>query len=397
MQAGFEAPPAAHVIKHLEYQKMRRRTDRALLLSLAFHIILIFLLSPFFINDFDAAKEGISAEILAADPEKRIRRRVLPPRIPLMPRVADTEADSDAIPTSTSAPRVSAPKAPVHADVVPDVVTHAALSQTDQPSAVSNTSFGDDKTLGGPVVINRHTTGKGDSGTNIGFNGPERRNSNVGTRFIHETGVSDIGLEIRNRVGTGLGIFGTEVMAGHGLIGQVFVPGTRIFQMPDFERLIPIYTFLTADLNVPTRNYTEGFPTPEMQSVVEDFAIRFRAELRVDVPGIYTFELYSDDGSQLYINGKLVVDNDGIHATIGRQGSMRLGTGMHPVEIHYFQGPRHAIALQWLYQPPHGYMQIVPPNAIYRSSKPQAPDELKKLQQRLSEIREKKIENIREQ
>ena len=395
MQAGFETPPAARIIKHLEYQKMRRRTDRALLLSLAFHVILIFVLSPFFMTDFDTTKTGISADILAADPEKRIKRRVLPPRIPLMPRVADAEEASDAVPTSTPAPRVSAPKAPVRADAVPEVVTHAELSQTDQPSAVSNTGFGDDKTLGGAVVIKRHTA-KGIGGANIEFEGPERRNSNVGTRFIHETSVSDIGLEIRNTVGTGLGIFGTEVMPGHGLIGQVFVPGTRIFQMPDFERLTPIYTFVTADLNVPIRSYTEGFPTPEMQAVVEDFAIRFRAELRVDVPGVYTFGLYSDDGSQLYINGRLVVDNDGIHGAIRRQGSMRLGTGIHPVEIHYFQGPRHAIALQWLYKPPHGHMQIVPPNAIYRPGKPQVPDELKKLQQRLNKIRQNKNANIRE-
>ncbi len=373
---------------------MRGRTNRALLLSFAFHIILIFLLSPFFINDFDAVKEGISAEILAADPERQVRRRALPPRIPLMPRVADAEAASDTVPTSTSAPYVNVPKAPVHADVVPEVVTHADLSQPDQQNTVSDTGFGEDKTVRAPVVIKGQTV-KGSS-ADVEFDGPERRISNVGTRFIHETSVSDIGLEIRNTVGSGLGIFGTEVMPGHGLIGEVFVPGIPIYRMPDLERLTPIYTFLTSDLNVPTRNYTEGFPTPEMQAVVENFAIRFRAELRVDVPGMYTFELYSDDGSQLYINGKLVVDNDGIHAIIGRRGSIRLRTGMHPVEIHYFQGPRHAIALQWLYQPPHGYMQIVPPNVIYRPGKPQVPDELKKLQQRLNKIRKKKNTNIRE-
>ena len=373
---------------------MRGRTNRALLLSFAFHIILALVLSPFFINDFDAAKESISAEILAADPEKRIRRRVLPPRIPLMPRVANAEAASDSVPPSTYAPRVNIPKTPVHADVVPEVVTHTDLSQKDQPSTVSDTGFGDGKTVGGPVVIKERIE-KG--GANIELDKPERRSSNVGTRFIHETGVSDIGLEIRNTVGTGLGIFGTEVMPGHGLIGHVFIPGTPIFRMPDFQRLTPIYTFVTANLDVPTRNYTEGFPTPEMQSVVEDFAIRFRAELRVDIPGIYTFQLYSDDGSQLYINDKLIVDNDGIHATIGQQGGIRLGTGMHPVEIHYFQGPRHAIALQWLYQPPHGYMQVVPPSAIYRPGKPQVPDELKKLQQRLNKIRQKELENIGEQ
>ena len=374
---------------------MRGHTNRALLLSFAFHILLIFVLSPFVINDFDVAKESISAEILAADPERQVRRRALPPRIPLMPRVADAEAASDSVPTSTSAPYVNVPKAPVHTDVVPEVVTHTDPSQPDQPNTVSDTSFGEGKTVRGPVVIKGQTV-KG-SGANVGFDGPERRSSNVGTRFIHETGVTDIGLEIRNTVGSGLGIFGTEVMPGHGLIGQVFVPGAPISRMPDFERLTPIYTFLTSDLDVRTRNYTEGFPTPEMQAVVENFAIRFRTELRVDIPGIYTFELYSDDGSQLYINGRRIVNNDGIHATIGRRGSIRLRTGMHPVEIHYFQGPRHAIALQWLYQPPHGYMQIVPPSIIYRPGKPQVPDELKKLQQRLKNIQQKKVENTGKQ
>ena len=372
---------------------MRGHTNRALLLSFVLHIILISVLSPFFITDFDAVKEGISAEILAADPEKRVKRRVLPPRIPLLPRVANAEAAADSAPTSTYAPHVRAPKAPVHADVVPDVVTHTDFPQTDQPNSVSNTSFGKDRMGGGPVVIKRHT-GRGGGGAGVGFDGPERRGSSVSMRFVQETGVSDVGLEIRNSVGAGLGIFGTEVMPGHGLVGEVFVPGSPISRMPDFERLTPIYTFRTSNLNVPTRSYIDGFPTPEMQSVVENFAIRFRAELKVGIPGIYTFELYSDDGSQLYINGRLVVDNDGIHPTISRRGSVKLGTGIHPVEIHYFQGPRHAIALQWLYKPPNGYMRIVPPNVIYRPSEPEVPDALKKLQQRLKNIRQKKTKNI---
>ena len=376
---------------------MRGHTNRALLLSFVLHIILIFALSPFFIDDFDVAKDSISAEILSAAPEKRVKRRVLPPRIRVLPRVANAEAASDSVPTSTSAPRVRVPKAPVHADAVPDVVTHADLPQTDQPNAVSNTSsFGEGRRGGGPVVIKRHT-GKGGGGVDVGFDGPERSDSSVGMRFVHETGVSEVGLEIRNSVGAGLGIFETEVMPGHGLIGQVFVPGGPIFQMPDFERLTPIYTFLTSDLNVPMRSYTAGFPTPEMQSVVENFAIRFRAELKVTIPGRYTFELSSDDGSQLYVNGSLVVDNDGIHPTMRKRGSVKLGTGIHPVEIHYFQGPRHAIALQWLYQPPNGAMRLVPPSVIYRSDKPQVPDTLKKLQQRLKNIKENKSENIREQ
>ena len=375
---------------------MRRHTNRALLLSFVFHIILILVLSPLFVTDFDTTKEGISAEILTADPEKRVKRRVLPPRIPLVQRAANAEASADSVATSTYTPRVHVLKAPVHTDIAPDVVTHSDIAQTGQPSRVSNAGFGRDKTLGGPVVIKKKH-GRGGGGTQVGVNAPELQGTSLGTQFAHETGVSEVGLDIPNRVGTGLGIFGTEVMPGRGLIGEVFVPGGPISRMPNFDHILPVYTFVTANLDVPTRNYTQGFPTPEIQSVVENFAIRFRAELQIDIPGVYTFGINSDDGSQLYINGKLVVDNDGIHPAINKLGKIELGTGIHPVEIRYFQGPRHAIALQWFYQPPNSYRQIVPPGIIYRSDKPQIPDALKKLQQRLKNIRRKKIENTEEQ
>ena len=199
-------------------------------------------------------------------------------------------------------------------------------------------------------------------------------------------------------------------MPGHGLIGQVYVPGGPIHQMPDFDLLTSVYTFVTANLDVPNRVYTEGFPTPEMQYVVEDFAIRFRGQLAIDTPGLYHFGLYSDDGAKLYIDGALVVDNDGIHGPKGEKGIITLTAGTHPVEIHYFQGPRHSIALQWYYQPPkepHSETMrslsittpkwnwrweskilgtIVPPEVIYRPGKPRIPEALRKLQQRLKNV-----------
>lgn len=375
---------------------MRKYTNRAIVISLGLHIAMMLAVSPLIVNHFDAEKESISAEILEAEPEKRVKRQVLPPRLRLMARAAKSDAASDSQASPTYAPRVSAPKAPVHTDVVPDVVTHADIPQTDSPSAVSNASFGEDRTLGGPVIIKGHN-GRGSGGAGVGFGGPDRQGSSIGMRFGDGTGVSEVGLDIPTRIDTGgLGIFGTEVKPGHGLIGQVYVPGKVISRMPNFDQLVPVYTFVTANLNVPVRNYTEGFPTPEMQSVVENFAIRFRAELEINTPGPYTFELFSDDGSQLYINGLLVVDNDGVHPAASRRGRIKLGIGIHTVEIHYFQGPRHAIALQWFYQPPSGSKRIVPPEVIYRPGKPELPDALKKLQQRLKSIKPKNAENTGE-
>ena len=375
---------------------MQRRTNHALLLSLGLHIVLVLIVSPLFITHFDPEKESISAELLEADPEKLVKRRVLPPRLRPIRRAATAEASADSPASPTYAPRVNAPKAPVHDDVVPDVVTHTDISQAEAPSPVSNASFGEDQTVGGPVVI-RGQRKRSSGSANVGFNGLERQRGGIGTQFSQETGASEVGLEVPIKVpdhmDAGLGIFTTEVLPGHGLVGEVYVPRGPITKMPNFDHLVPIYTFVTANLNVPTRNYTQGFPTPEKQTVLENFAIRFRAELEIKTPGLYTFTLYSDDGSQLYIDGDLVVNNDGIHPTIGKQGRRRLTTGMHSVEVRYFQGPRHAIALQWLYQPPNGQRQIVPPAVIYRQEKPGVPDALKKLQQRLRNIGKKKDKN----
>ena len=390
--------------------KIRKHTNRALLISLALHIAVMLTVSPFLINHFNVEKESISADILKPDAEKRVKQRVSPPRSILVPQVSETETSTSAPASPTYVPEVSVPKAPVHADVIPDIVTHTDLPQLDAPSPVSNASSGEDGELAGPVVIKgQRRTGVGGPGRGgPGRGGPERAGYGTGKHLVsHGTGASDVGLATLDGMDAGLGIFDTDVVAGHGLIGQVYVPGGTIHQMPDFDHLTPIYTFITPNLDVPERDYTEGFPTPEMQSVIEDFAIRFRGELTIDTSGLYLFGLYADDGAKLYINGTLVVDNDGIHPAKGEQGGIMLTAGTHPVEIHYFQGPRQSIALRWYYQPPIGHYserwssikwnrnwrssipgRIVPPEVIYRPGKQRVPDAFKKLQQRL-----KKIEN----
>ena len=234
------------------------------------------------------------------------------------------------------------PKALVRADVIPDAVTDTDISEIDELSPVSNISIGEDMAA---KILN-------DVDPRL-FDGYDQ----------HKIGNTE---KVLSGADTGLGLFDIAVMPGHGLIAEVFVPGTPIHRVPNFEGMLPVYTFVASHLNVSTRNYTKGFPMPDMRFVVENFAIRFRAELKIDTPGLYTFLLNSDDGSQLYINGKLIVDNDRIHSTRSRQRTIKLGIGIYPVEIRYFQGPRYAIALQWFYRPPNSPMKIVPPEVIYR-------------------------------
>jgi sialate O-acetylesterase len=79
------------------------------------------------------------------------------------------------------------------------------------------------------------------------------------------------------------------------------------------------------------------------------YGMRFNAFLDVPQDGEYTFYLTSDDGSKLLIDGKAIVDNDGIHPPTELRGEkVRLTRGKHSLEINYFQrGGQAVVALAW--------------------------------------------------
>ena len=58
----------------------------------------------------------------------------------------------------------------------------------------------------------------------------------------------------------------------------------------------------------------------------------------IDVPedDIYTFRLLSDDGSLLYLDGKLMLDNDGGHAPVEKSTQHAMCKGMHKIMVKYF-------------------------------------------------------------
>lgn len=51
------------------------------------------------------------------------------------------------------------------------------------------------------------------------------------------------------------------------------------------------------------------------------------------------FDLTSDDGSRLYLNGNILIDNDGNHGSQKKTGIRFLKKGVHDIRIEYMQGP----------------------------------------------------------
>lgn len=84
---------------------------------------------------------------------------------------------------------------------------------------------------------------------------------------------------------------------------------------------------------------------------VDNIAAVFKGNLVIESGGSYRFQLNSDDGSALYIDGKRVIDNDGAHADAAKSGSITLTAGNHAIEVRYFDG-RYGATLQLQWQGP---------------------------------------------
>jgi hypothetical protein len=65
---------------------------------------------------------------------------------------------------------------------------------------------------------------------------------------------------------------------------------------------------------------------------------------------LYNFSTASDDGSQLFIDNRVVVDNGGPHGLTTRSGSIRLDAGSHTLELRYVQFAAVS-ALDWSWAP----------------------------------------------
>ncbi|WKN42563.1 PA14 domain-containing protein [Tunicatimonas pelagia] len=89
------------------------------------------------------------------------------------------------------------------------------------------------------------------------------------------------------------------------------------------------------------------------------FGFVFDGYINIKTSGTYTFYTTSDDGSQLFIDSKKVVDNDGLHAKRERSGSLSLTAGWHPIRVLFFERAGGQI-LEVRYQGPNISKQRIP-------------------------------------
>ena len=79
------------------------------------------------------------------------------------------------------------------------------------------------------------------------------------------------------------------------------------------------------------------------------FGVVFSGQLNVPQSAEYGFRLASDDGSRLWIDGKKILDADGIHGISGpKPQNVTLTAGLHEIVVEYFERDGHEeLEVEW--------------------------------------------------
>ena len=89
-------------------------------------------------------------------------------------------------------------------------------------------------------------------------------------------------------------------------------------------------------MNVPQRKEADAF------------ALRFTGMIQIPKSGKYTFSIASDDGSRVYIDDKLLINNDRLQGLTEQSGAVDLLAGAHPIVVTYFDnGGGDGLEVAW--------------------------------------------------
>ncbi|KAA3653666.1 MAG: glycoside hydrolase family 2 [Calditrichaeota bacterium] len=122
--------------------------------------------------------------------------------------------------------------------------------------------------------------------------------------------------------------------------------------LPEFPLLCPKASGIAPEISIEPRERNDYF------------GFIFKGFIRIDRDGIYSFYTESNDGSQLYIGDKCVVDNDGLHRMREKRGDVALRAGYHPLRITFFEsGGDEGLVVRYL--GPDIAKQEIPQNVLF--------------------------------
>lgn len=126
-------------------------------------------------------------------------------------------------------------------------------------------------------------------------------------------------------------------------------------QLPDFSQLEPVKEGYVYEIGLHPVHPRENY-----------FGIAFRGKIAIKETGEYIFYTESDDGSKLYVNGEMIVENDGLHGMEEKAGKIHLTKGIHDFAVDYFEAGG-GNALRVYIEGPGMEKQPIPNQILYPS------------------------------
>ena len=130
--------------------------------------------------------------------------------------------------------------------------------------------------------------------------------------------------------------------------------------LPDFSTLTSYASAVLPNIDIASTG--GNFSTSGRADLV---AAVFEGFVSVPTTGLWIFSTESDDGSRVYIDGRLVVDNDGLHGMVDRSGQIGLEWGFHRFRVEFFENYGGAGEI-FRWQGPGVARATVPASALYK-------------------------------
>ncbi len=163
--------------------------------------------------------------------------------------------------------------------------------------------------------------------------------------------------------------------------------------LPNFNELIPVATGFSKNIDLGVRP----------AGVNDNFGFVWEGKINIPVPGLYTFETLSDDGSRVYFDNfyaqSLIpaVNNDGIHgAWAPVLGAVNIAAaGQYPIAITYFEkNGGESMQVYWTGPEGSGIQRQLVPNSAFTANyaplldsiAPSVPADLKALSVRSNDV-----------
>ena len=141
-----------------------------------------------------------------------------------------------------------------------------------------------------------------------------------------------------------------------GLEVSYYAPNSSDATNEAIDKLTPIKTMVVPKFQ---KTIPKGQPKSR-------FTNSFKGFVNIPKSGDYVFAVKSDDGSRLYIDGQLVVNNDGKHGMIEKRKRIVLNKGLHPIRVNFYDsGGASGLIVSW--RKPGGKREQIPAENLFTS------------------------------